>query len=367
FWPTNGSADDGAIRLPPAFRETDDGVASRAVYKINLAILEAAVSAPPGVATAALDRKVEPIDERVAQLDLDGDGAIRGVVTRLRGLPARYVGAAAAHPVRRGLYPEGVEFLHSVRYLDPESLTYAAVRMKELRYARKEVELDDAAIREVYAAEEEEEHDPAPPVYEGSPELGYRNDFGWRLQGYIEDVDGRLRLQSAEEHRFCMGCHSTVGVTVDQTFSFPRKVPGEGGWRPQALQGIPDVPQAGHTEPEILTYFRRVGGGDELRANDELLTRFFRGGVLDEEAVRRAAPGGAVDIQSILLPSRGRALALDKAYWLIVREQSFHLGRDPVIAPAENVHRAVESGETELKAAGVIYRDGRAQLDWSGV
>ena len=64
-------------------------------------------------------------------------------------------------------------------------------------------------------------------------------DRGWQLQGFIEDAEGRLRLQSDEEHRVCMGCHDGIGVTVDQTFSFPRTLPGAEGWRYQDLRGIP--------------------------------------------------------------------------------------------------------------------------------
>ena len=116
------------------------------------------------------------------------------------------------------------------------------------------------------------------------------NDFGWQLQGFIEDARGRLRVQTEEETRFCMGCHSTIGVTVDQTFSFARKVPGTAGWRHQDLRGILDVPQAGHPEPEILTYFKRVGGGDGFRANTEILDRFFPTGALAVDKVLRAAP-----------------------------------------------------------------------------
>lgn len=136
-------------------------------------------------------------------------------------------------------------------------------------------------------------------------------DRGWQLQGFIEDAEGRLRLQSDEEHRVCMGCHDGIGVTVDQTFSFPRTLPGAEGWRYQDLRGIPDAPQVGHRDGEILTYFRRVGAGDELRANTELFARYFPGGRLDEAAVLRAA-----DLAELLTPSRARAraLALDTAY-----------------------------------------------------
>ena len=77
---------------------------------------------------------------------------------------------------------------------------------------------------------------------------------------------------------------------------------GAAGWRHQDLRGLQDHPQAGHAEPEVLTYFRRVGGGDELRANTEILARFFPGGKLDEIEVRRAAPGGDRDLAWLLAP-----------------------------------------------------------------
>src|SRR5262249_13870758 len=46
FWPTNGNAGDVYIRLPKQFREDASGQPSTAVYKLNLAILEAAVASP---------------------------------------------------------------------------------------------------------------------------------------------------------------------------------------------------------------------------------------------------------------------------------------------------------------------------------
>ena len=161
-----------------------------------------------------------------------------------------------------------------------------------------------------------------------------------------------------------MGCHNGIGITVDQTFSFPRKLPGASGWKYQDLRGMSDVPAAGHAEPEYLTYMRRAGGGDELRANDEMLARFFPGGALDEAEVHRAAPGGDRDLAWLLAPSRARALALDKAYLLIVREQSFTRGRDATLAPAANVHREIGSKTTELAAAETRWLDARLQLAW---
>ena len=153
-------------------------------------------------------------------------------------------------------------------------------------------------------------------------------------------------------------------MTADQTLAFPRKVPGAEGWQHQDVPGIPDVPQATHPEPETLTYFDRVQGGDEFRANDEILARFFPGGLLDRNEVLRAAPGGDRDLAWLVAPSRARALRLNKAYMAVVREQRFAFGRDPVASPTENVHALVENGDTELGIADLVFKDGRLWLDW---
>ncbi|MGK4007226.1 hypothetical protein WMF31_31685 [Sorangium sp. So ce1036] len=376
FWPTNGSAGDVFIRLPVAFRVGADGAPSREVYKLNLALLEAAIASPsplprqgegPGAGLSlegGAGREVEPVSEILAGADLDGDGAISAAVTRIRRLPARYAGGAAGVVVRSWVYPRGTELLHSVRYLDPDRPSLLAARMKELRYARKVEELDDWAIARAHELEAEEKDEGQPPVYAGAPEVGLRNAFGWQLQAFIEDERGRLRLQTAEEHRACMGCHSAVGVTVDHTFSLARKVPGAAGWRHQDLRGMPDVPQAGHAEPEVLTYLRRAHGGDDYRANAEMLARFFPGGVLDEEEVRRGAPGGDRDLAYLVAPSRERALLLDKAYRALVRAQRFEEGREFSLGPAKGILRVVEEESTGLGEGERVYLDGRVHLAW---
>lgn len=358
FWPTNGSADDLYVRLPDEFRRAADGTASRAVYQVNLAILEAAIAGAASGQATGVDRTVELVDERVAALDLNGDGQL-GLATVIAALPPHYAGAAAAIAVEPLVYPRGTELLHSVRYLDPDAPGMVARRMKELRYARK-VEAHDAwSTLRAYEREHDEKDEGRAPRYRGSPETGLLNAFGWQLQGFIEDEHGALRLQTEEEHRACMGCHAGVGVTVDSTFSFPRKVPGAGGWRRHDLHGLQDRPQVGHADPELLTYLRRVGGGDETRSNEELLARYFPGGQLDEAAVR-----GAADLHELLTPSRARALALDKAYLAIVREQSFTRGRDATIAPATRVHPRIDAESTGLGEAGRVHRDGRLHLQW---
>ncbi len=358
FWPTNGSTDDVFIRLPAALRATP------AEYRANLAILEAAVGSDPGAPDRRLVRKIEPLDEIALGVDLNRDGKLEARVSELVGLPARYVGASG-WPVRRNLYPLGTEFLHSVRYLDPDAPALYAERMKELRYARKVREHDDATLRELYRQEDEEKAEGEIPSYQGSAATGFSTFLGWQLQGYIEDADGRLRLQTDEEHRFCMGCHSGLGVTVDGTFAFPRKLPGRDGYRRQDLRGQQDRPQVGHVQPEVLTYLKRVNGGDELRANTEVLERFFPNGHLDEREVRRASSGGDRDLAWLLQPCRERALALDKAYLALVREGRFEEGRDASVVPVANVHRAVQNGSTALDESGRIYADGRLQLAWS--
>lgn len=366
FWPTNGSSDDVMIRLPWPFRSDRAGAPSREIYKINLAILEAAVAVADTVADDSVRRSVEPLDESSAGVDLDGDGR-SGIARNIARLPRQYVGGAAAIAVRRYLYPPGTEFLHTVRYVDPDAPGLLSRRMKEVRYSTKIGYADSSHINVVYRQERDHKARGLLPHYIGRPDSGLRNDFGWQLQGFIEDAQGRLRLQTVEEHYWCMGCHGTIGVTVDQTFGFPRKLPGAPGWGHQTLAGMKDVPQAGHREPEVLTYFRRVGGGDEFRSNAEIGDRFFKRGRLDEQAVRRAAPGGDRDLQWLLAPTRARALALDQAYMALVQEQKFALGRDAFLAPPHNVHREIRNGTTGFDPERGVYRDGRLWLDWSAV
>ena len=361
FWPTNGSTSDLFIRLPAPFRETP------ALYRLNLSLVEAALTIEDP-ASKKLDREIEPVDERLLGFDLDRDGKLSPGTTRVRALPPHYAGAAASVPLVPHAYPHHTELLHSVRYLDPDAPTLMASRMKELRYMRKVIDHDDYGRQRAYEEEAEDKARGKLPVYQGDPEVGYVTPWGWQLQGYIEDARGALRVQTEEEHRFCMGCHGHLGVTIDQTFSFARKVPGTDGWRHQDLRGLVDRPQVGHTEPELATYFARVRGGDETRSNDELLARFFVDGVPNGE-VRRAAAGGDRDLAWALAPSRSRALALDKAYLAIVREQSFTKGRDAMLAPATRVHAKITDDGTGLRhdatePSARVHRDGRLHLVW---
>ena len=330
FWPTNGATDDVMIRLPAPFRTDESGTPSRDVYRANLAILEAAIK-------GAADVDVARLDERRVKADLDGDGK-QSTVTRLVR-PNRFVGAAKDVEVTPFLYPAGVEFLHTVRYVgvDDAGRIDNPPRLKELRYMRKHTFIPAYALAGLYDNEIQEKLEGSPPYFSDFRERGIDNGFGWLVQGYIEDAEGALRPNRYEETLFCMGCHATIGSTIDKTFAFARKVDGAAGWGYIDLHGMPDAPSWGEEEGQIRTYLRRVGGGSEFRANDEMAERWFEHGALDEAAVA-AAP----DVYALITPSRSRALALNKAYRVIVKNQSFLTGRDPMLAPPEHVFPEID-------------------------
>ncbi len=352
FWPTNGSAGDVFLRLPPAFRRDAQGRESRAVYRINLAILEAFIRREPV--------PLPPTDERALGVDLDGDGVL-GTATRVAFVwpprPGRafgYVGEAAGLERTRegwpaaGLFPRGTEFLHSVRYLDVVGgQVRMAARMKELRYMRKARwrtygELQLAAEAE---AREKLKHPDKLKTVLADVERGVGTGSGWRMQGFIEAADGTLRPQSVEETTACIGCHGGVGATTDSTFSFARKLaPGtayrEGWyhWGERGLKGIPE-PRRADGQGEYAHWLEQVGGGDDYGSNDEVQARFFRAdGTLAPDAVKALTR----DISTLLVPSPERALRLNRAYLGLVRAQRFERGRDVVVGGPPHVKTRLE-------------------------
>ncbi len=208
FLPTNGSMGDVAVRLPDPFRQDATGRWDQGVYEINLAIVEALVT--------RTDVPIEPTDERALGVDLDRDGVLgQALRVAFDGRPdgttaMRYAGRAgggARLAIAPGLFPEGTEFLHSVRYLDvdPSGAVAMAPRMKELRYARKarwlsHADLKTRAQSEVF--EQQEAPDGAAHVL-WEHDRGITNGQGWLFQGFIEAADGSLRPQSYEETVYC--------------------------------------------------------------------------------------------------------------------------------------------------------------------
>jgi len=353
FMPSNGSFDDVMIRLPPPFRAGGDGREDYAIYVLNLAVVEALIR--------RADVPIAPSDERALGVDLDRDGQLgEARVVRYAFRPREpesmsYVGAARIEqqggrlPLAPGLFPAGTEFLHSVRYLGvgADGSVRAAPRMKELRYARKQrwvsyAELNDRAQRE---AKEEALNPDRPEQFLGDAERGLHNALGWVYQGFIEDARGELRPQAHEETLACMGCHGGLSATEDSAFAFPRKLqtgPAFGWHAPGWGQGFtaPD-PVRTDGELEYASYLKLNPEGDGYRSNDEVRARFFDAA---GQPLRAAFEKLAGDATELLLPSPERALLLNKAYWVIVREQSFTDGRDAVLAPRARMLREVRTG-----------------------
>lgn len=349
FWPTNGSAGDAFIRLPPAYREDSAGNESEAIYGLNLAILEAFIR--------RAEVPIEAADERALGVDLDGDGALARAVKVAfvwpprDGRPLHYVGRAAALDPEKagwpaaGLYPAGTEILHSVRYLDVDGAQVKmAARMKELRYMRKTrwltySDLDLAAKAEM--REKGEKPDRLKLIL-GDAERGVFTGTGWRMQAFIEDAGGDLRPQSVEETTACIGCHGGVGATVDSTFSFARKLGGGARasgwyWQGAGLSGVAE-PRRADGCGEYALWLEQVGGGDDFRSNSEVEEKFFaKDGKLKPAMVSALAK----DISLLLMPSPQRALALDRGYLALVKAQSFEKGRD-VLLGAARVHERLE-------------------------
>lgn len=364
FWPTNGSTDDVLIRLPEIFWKDEQGTLDRDVAKLNHSIIEALIK-QSDVAIAALD-------ERVFGVDLDGDGTLSQtskvaflqqevptydfVKKTYSGHKMSYVGAAKEALKRgelhleQGLYPVGTEFLHSVRYLDTSVPGEIALtpRMKELRYARK-WQWNNWKQHKNFAEEEAHERTVYPDVARrilGNAESGLKNGTGWIYQGFIEDREGELRPQTFEETSSCMGCHSTIGAVADSTFVFQRKLgmnaPQEGWyhWGQSGLKGVAE-PMLPDGKYEYSEYLRHNGAGDEFRANEEVQARFFANGELKDSALAELHG----DISTLLFPSEKRALTLNKAYRVIVQEQSYTRGREAHVKPVVNVHRKVKSAQ----------------------
>ena len=352
FWPTNGSTDDVMIRLAEPFRTTMEGTYSLDVYRANLAILEANIKGFKEIGCL-------PVDETSIGVDLNGDGKL-SVVTSINQLD-RYVGAAADRYLDTHLYPQETEFLHSVRYVGVtgDGEIHVPQRMKELRYMKKWKEYGKPFYGRRYEEEAFDKDAGNLPGYRPVGDHGIDNGTGWAVQGFIEGVDGRLRVSTFEENFFCMGCHNSIGSTIDKTFSFPRKVDGAEGWSYINLKGMPDAPSKGETLGEIVTYLGRVGGGSEFRNNDEMASKWFhKDGTINVDALAKAA-----DVYDLITPSPERALLLNKAYKTIVEDQDYIYGRDAMVTPPENVYDRVDN-QTSLPLPDDKVFKYNIILDW---
>lgn len=353
FWPTNGSTDDVMIRLPEAFRTDREGSPLADVFTANLAILEANIKGVGEIGTL-------PVDETRIGVDLNGDGVF-SVVDRITRVNS-YVGAAEEVFVDPHLFPEGTEFLHTVRYLgiSGDGEIVPSKRIKEVRYMRKWNAYSKPVYARRYQLEAFEKEAGNLPGYQNVGDWGLDNGSGWSIQGFIEDKSGRLRANTFEENLFCMGCHNSIGSTIDKTFSFTRKIDGGPGWGYIDLKAMRDVPTKGETRGEILTYLERVGGGSEFRNNPEMFERWFNSdGSVNELKVARAE-----SVYDLIAPSVERALKLNKAYKTIVDDQDYIFGRDATVTPPENVYDRVDNSVTPTLPESRVF-EWNILLDWS--
>lgn len=350
FWPTNGSFGDAMVRLPEAFRSDKNGKFWRESYIANLAVLESLI--------ARRDVPIPELDESALDADLDNDGKLgKAKLVRYHWAPGgggmTFAGLAKAPYQRQlaaGLFPEGTELMHSLRYLAVNGgKVQAAPRMKELRYMKKTRWLSFGTLENEASREGREKEDSPSKrrIMLGDAEHGISNAAGWRLQAFIEDAQGSLRPQTLEEHAFCIGCHSGVGVTEDSVFSFGRKLGGDqrrGGWFHVSQAGLVGIGEQKRADGqgEYSHYLAQNGAGDELRENAELSAKFFdAAGKLRPEMAAKLTS----DISVLLLPTAERARVLNKAYRSIVLEQSYARGRDATVRPAQNVHRGFDNDE----------------------
>ena len=355
FWPTNGSTDDVLIRLPAVMQQMANGQYSRDVYNLNLSIVEAMIKRK-NISIPATDENLYNTDlNRNGQLDIATEIIYQWQPTA--GTYMYYVGKAKVLQeqgdlhIAAGLYPEGTEMLHSVRYIDTDEQghIHLAPRMKELRYSYKHQWNTYSQINNV-ALSEIKESDQFPErlrTIRGNPETGLNNSLGWIYQGFIEDADGDLRPQSFEESLYCVGCHSGIGVTSDSSFAFPRKLDGanfQAGWFHWSQHGLQNIAEPKWSDGtwEYTEYLKQNHSGNEFRNNDEVMEKFFdsEGNLISGEVETLHN-----DISHLLLPSPTRAMQLNKAYKVIVNEQSYIYGRDAHIEPLVNVWDEVPEDE----------------------
>ena len=362
FWATNGSTDDVLIRLPFPFQADKQGKRNLEIYKANLAILEAVIK------QKSID--TETLDEQVVELDLDGNGKLEKtnrISYDWSSKPIQFVGLAGYYQNTKeilsagGLFPVGTEFLHSVRYIDWDNAANTAKlsnRMKELRYARKTEWYNYSELKDKVSREKKDirfRTEKLPEGFQGDYEHGFDNKVGWFYQGFIEDKKGDLRPQTNEETLFCMGCHSSLGVLADTTFSFQRKFEesgksklssGWGHWSNQGISGIAD-PKVKYEnfgeQREYSFYLENNGAGDEFRENEEIKNLFFKkDGSKNQETFDKLKS----DVSTLLNPSYERSLLLNKSYKNVVETQSFRLGRDAILKKPANVFEKVTDGQT---------------------
>jgi hypothetical protein len=71
-----------------------------------------------------------------------------------------------------------------------------------------------------------------------------------------------------------------------------------------------------------------------------------------------------LDVYELITPSRERALAVNKAYRVIVQDQDFIFGRDATTAPPQNVYELVSNENSPTLSEHRTFK-WDIRLDWS--
>ena len=375
FWPTNGSTDDVLIRLAKILQQDSHGKFKLSVYKLNLAIVESLIK-KKNVKIEATDEKIYGVDlNQNNKLDIANEIVFKWKkpkydlkTAKIHDFSMYYVGKAKDAQISNeleiapGLYPKNTEFLHTVRYLDHDKNNIKmAKRIKELRYGKKTHWNNYGQLRNLAMSEIKEKEAWADRLRTimGDSEVGLGNGQGWRFAGFIEDKQGYLRPQNYEETLYCIGCHSGIGATADSTFAFKRKFDHthfQKGWYhwTQNKNGFKNIkePKTPDNRDEYSLYLKQNHAGDEFRTNDEVITKFFdKNGKIKQSELDILSK----DISHLLYPSIQRAIMLNKAYKVIVDEQSYIYGRDAHVKPVKNVHKELEPAESTGITDPVLY------------
>lgn len=348
FFPTNGRIDSTFIRLDRPFREKG-GKFDKITYKKNLAIVECAVKG-------------------VSPGNLCSDTEVGDFI-----MPDSYEGDASSVPVITYQYPPGTEFAHPIYYLDPQNtISFKSLRIREMRYMRK-----------LAYAEERKEQEEEEEGFFWDKGLVFNGSKNWLMVGFIEDKKGHLRPQSAQEMKFCIACHGSIGGSVDATFTYWRKVPGAKGWMEQdynlVVKNIKDWNYAsleGNTGPEIKKllplvkgeyqlYFSMTNGGDHFRSNQEIRSRISKDvnkisfilspqdNIITNPSLINYLDDEGYIKPELFLPSPERAYGIDKQYMRVVDAQGFIFGRDVFDSPF-----GISSGGNSLERLDTVESTG---------
>ncbi len=141
---------------------------------------------------------------------------------------------------------------------------------------------------------------------------------------------------------FCVGCHSGIGATTDSNFSFARKLTAGDVKYFAGYIGKPpneDRSNAVPYEGESANLQTIVDGYATYLQQNHSLNDYRN--ISDDIRL----PVDKQDLGALLWPDAENAKLMNKAYLIIVREQSYNKGRDAIVSPLTYLRQQFEKGE----------------------